>query len=65
MTNAIDSKSVSESHVIQVPEELAQELWERLDIRKGLFVDSWRDALSCAAQWGWDQREHEVQERAD
>jgi hypothetical protein len=66
MTNAIDSKSVSESHVIQVPQEFALELSRKLNTRNdGLLVDSWRDVLNCAAQWGWDQREPEIQERAD
>jgi hypothetical protein len=66
MTNTIDSKSMSKPHAIQVPQEFAQELWRKFNTRNdGLLVDSWRDVLNCAAQWGWDQREPEIQERAD
>ncbi len=57
---------MSKSHAIQVPQEFAQELWRKFNTRNDeLLVDSWRDALNSAAQWGWDQREPEIQERAD
>ncbi len=67
MTNAIDSKSVSESHVIRVPEELVggwiSEIWhEGTPVR---VAASDRYIADKAAQWGHDQREPELQERAD
>jgi hypothetical protein len=71
MTNAIDSKSVSESHVIQVPEELVggwiSEIWhDGTPIHPSVQVAA-SDLLlvNKAAQWGYDQREPELQERAD
>jgi len=55
-------------HPITPPPELVQELWDRL--RKahdwdGNAAIAWTEALARAAQWGWDQREPELQERAD
>jgi hypothetical protein len=66
MTNTIDSKSMSKSHVIQVPQELAQELWLKLrDETASGFSGAWHNAVTRAAQWGWDQREPEIQQAAD
>ena len=67
MTNTIDSKSMSKSHVIQVPEELVEgwisEIWhEGTPVR---VAASDRYIADKAAQWGYDQREPELQERAD
>lgn len=53
------------SRTIQVPQDLAQKLWQKFNIRNGLLVDSWRDVLNCAAQWGYDLREPEIQQAAD
>jgi hypothetical protein len=58
---------VSESHVIRVPEELVggwiSEIWhEGTPVR---VAASDRYIADKAAQWGHDQREHEVQEQAD
>jgi hypothetical protein len=66
MTNTTDSKSMSKSHVIRVPQEFAQELWRKFNTRNDvLLFDSWRDVLNCAAQWGHDQREPEIQQAVD
>jgi hypothetical protein len=53
-------------HPVKVPEELVQQ-W-----RNEACGSQWIDSRSVyamvadkAAQWGWDQREHEVQEQAD
>lgn len=57
---------MSKSHAIQVPQKLAQELWLKLrDETASDFSDAWHNAVTRAAQWGWDQRESEVQEQAD
>jgi len=68
MTNITDSKSVSESHAIQVPQEFVRKLWLKFRNGSTLSIDSavsWSEIVACAAQWGWDQREPELQERAD
>jgi hypothetical protein len=66
MTKTTDSNTMSKSHAIQVPQEFAQELWRKFNTRNDvLLFDSWRDVLNCAAQWGHDQREPELQKRAD
>jgi hypothetical protein len=67
MTNTTDSKSMSKSHVIRVPGELVEGwvsgIWhEGTPVR---VAASDRYIADKAAQWGWDQREPEIQERAD
>lgn len=57
---------MSKSHAIQVPQKLAQELWLKLrDETASDFSDAWHNAVTRAAQWGWDQREPEIQQAAD
>jgi hypothetical protein len=67
MTKTTDSNTMSKSHVIRVPEELVggwiSEIWhEGTPVR---VAASDRYIADKAAQWGWDQREPELQERAD
>jgi hypothetical protein len=67
MTNTTNSKSMSKSHVIRVPGELVEGwvsgIWhEGTPVR---VAASDRYIADKAAQWGWDQREPELQERAD
>lgn len=68
MTDAVDSKSMSKSHTLQVPSELVKKLWLKLRNEAEPSLDAavaWRDVLACAAQWGHDQREPEIQRAAD
>jgi hypothetical protein len=67
MTNAIDSKSMSKSRIIRVPEQLVgewiSEIWhEGTPVR---VAASDLHLANEAAQWGYGQREPELQERAD
>lgn len=67
MTNTIDSESMSKSRTIQVPRELVEK-WISQIWHEGTPVRVAADDLylaSQAAQWGYDQREPELQERAD
>jgi len=67
MTNTIDSKSMSKSHAIRVPVELVEgwisEIWH--DGTPVRVAASDLHLANEAAQWGYDQREPELQERAD
>jgi hypothetical protein len=48
---------------VKVPEELASQWWEEaVEVRSEYWPTY---VANRAAQWGWDQREHEVQEQAD
>ena len=59
-------------HPLSPPQELVQELWDRfrkdpvrdLDASVGAAV-AWTQAITHAAQWGWDQRAPEIQAAAD
>jgi hypothetical protein len=48
---------------VKVPEELASQWWEEaVEVRSEYWPTY---VANKAAQWGWDQREPELQERAD
>jgi hypothetical protein len=50
-------------HPVKVPEDLVIQWWEEAVEAMPEYWPAY--VADRAAQWGWDQREHEVQEQAD
>jgi hypothetical protein len=63
MTNTTDSKSMSKSHTIQVPPGLMKQWIAEYTVTTGVTVSEY--IADRAAQWGYDQREPELQQAAD
>lgn len=58
---------MTKSHTIEAPKKLVEQ-WIAAYMSKGSGVtlfEYFERVASCAAQWGYDQRESELQERAD